>query len=438
MNTADETAPAGLDARRAALDLLERVRGGEALDDALGACRSFNDLAGPDRAFARTLTSHGLRRRGGIDHILGAYIDRPLPKKAARVMDVLRLAAVQSLILKTPDHAAVSTATALAHDRRETAGYAGLVNAVARKIAKAGPAQLEKVPSRADTPAWLWRSWERAFGPRAARAIADAHRHAPPLDLTVKIAADARDWAARLGADLLPPGTLRLRNVSDVAALEGYHDGAWWVQDLAASLPARLLGEVSGKKVFDLCAAPGGKTLQLAAAGAQVTAVDIAAPRLERLSENLARVGLAAETVAQDVLRWTPAEKADAVLIDAPCSATGTIRRHPDILWRKSETDIAALARLQAQLIDRAVAMLKPGGALVYCVCSLQPEEGERQAEAALARHRALRRVPADAEAIGGLPSAIDRHGDLRTLPFMLGQSGGMDGFFAFCARLAG
>ena len=239
----------------------------------------------------------------------------------------------------------------------------------------------------------------------------------------------------RLGAMLLPTGSLRLRDVHDVTALDGFTDSVWWVQDAAAALPARLLGDVAGKRVFDLCAAPGGKTLQLAAAGADVVAVDISAPRLERVTENLTRTQLKAEIVVADVLRWTPTEKADAVLLDAPCSATGTIRRHPDIPWTKSETDIAALVELQKRMIDHALTLLKPGGVLVYCTCSLQAEEGEGQIAAALARHAGLARIPVGAGDIGDLKEAVNRHGDLRTLPSMLADIGGMDGFFA--ARLA-
>ncbi len=438
----EQTAPAeradGLEARRAALDLLTRMAGGASLDEAMGASRAFGDLEGSDRGFARALATAVLRRRGGLDHVLGAYIDRPLPKRAARVMDVLRLAAAQTLILRTPDHAAVSTAVTLAGERRETAGYAKLVNAVARKIAKAGPEALEKLPARTDTPAWLWRAWERAYGPQAVRKIAEAHRTEPPLDLTLKDPAEAERWAGRLGAELLPGGSLRLTGVHDVRALEGYGEGAWWVQDVAASLPAKLLGDVMGKRVFDLCAAPGGKTLQLAAAGANVVAVDISPPRLERVSENLARTGLSAAIVAEDMLKWRPNEKADAILLDAPCSATGTIRRHPDIPWTKTETDIAALASLQARMIAHALDFLKPGGVLVYCVCSLQAEEAEKQAEAALARHQNLSRKPVEPEEIDGRADAVSRKGDLRTLPSMLGAQGGMDGFFAARFVLAG
>ncbi|GJL94053.1 MAG: MFS transporter [Hyphococcus sp.] len=425
------TSASGLDSRRAALDLLARIRRGFLLDEALSACISFDELEGPDRSFAYALTVTVLRRRGTIDHLLGAYIDRPLPKKLARVMDILRLAAAQTLFLGTPDHAAVSTAVTLAGDRKEIAGYAKLINAVARKVAKAGTAALEKVPARADTPAWMWRSWERNYGPQGTRAIAEAHRQEPPLDLTLKNPADATLWADRLQAETLPTGSLRLRNISDVKKLDGFGDGVWWVQDTAASLPTRLLGDVSGKKVFDLCAAPGGKTLQLAAAGAEVISVDISDPRLQRVRENLGRTGLTAAIVTEDVLRWSPDEKADAILLDAPCSATGTIRRHPDIPWVKHETDIAALTSLQARMIDHALSLLKPGGTLIYCVCSLQAAEGEKQAQAALKRHDKLTRKAVTADEISGFGEAINRHGDLRTLPSMLAEKGGMDGFYA-------
>ena len=346
-------------------------------------------------------------------------------------MDILRIAAAQSLLLETPPHAAVSTAVSLASERRENAGYAKLINAVARKISNSGGAALAKLPARTDTPGWLWRAWERNYGPQLTRIIAEAHHREPPLDLTLKNPADAERWRESLDAELLPTGSLRLNRISDVKALEGFEDGAWWVQDTAASLPAKLLGDIKDKRVFDLCAAPGGKTLQLAAAGARVTAVDKAGVRLRRVVENLERVGLTAETIAEDVLDWTPTEKADAILLDAPCTATGTIRRHPDIPWSKSETDVTALAALQTKMIDHAAALLKPGGVLVYCVCSLQRAEGETQAKEALARNPALTRRPVSPDEIGGLAEAISRDGDLRTLPSMLGPQGGMDGFFA-------
>lgn len=429
----------GVEARRAVLEILDRVNDGATLDDAISRTRPFEHLEGPDRSFARLLAATTLRRRGAIDHLIGAYLDRPLPKKSARVMDILRIAAAQALILETPAHAAVSTSVELANERGETGGYASLVNAIARKIAAAGKEALDKVPVRTDTPGWIWRSWERSFGPKGAKAIAEAHRKTPPLDITLKPSEDRDAWIARFQeagheAVALPAGAIRFKRVSDITALPGFEAGAWWVQDIAASLPVKLFGDLAGKSVFDLCAAPGGKTLQLASAGASVTAVDKSGVRLERVQENLARTRLAATLVEDDALRFRPAEKADAILLDAPCTATGTIRRHPDIPWSKGETTLAALAELQGKLIDHALSLLKPGGVLVYCVCSLQREEGEAQAKAALARHQGLARLPISPEEIGGLEKAVNRDGDLRTLPSMLSAEGGMDGFFA--ARL--
>ncbi len=420
----------GLAPRRAALDVLTLVGAGRTLDQALEDCRSFNALEGPDRGLAHALAANVLRRRGSLDHAIGGHLGRPFPKRSARTMDILRLAAAQSLLLNTPDHAAVSTSVALAQEFRETAGYDGLVNAVARKIAKAGPASIGALPDRIDTPGWMWRGWERNCGPDVARAIARAHQKEAPIDLTPREPRDAPAIAADLTGALLATGSVRVAAGTKIATLAGYGEGRWWVQDAAAALPARLLGDVSGRLVFDLCAAPGGKTMQLAAAGAEVVAVDIEGSRLKLVVENLARTRLSAETIKADILDWAPDRRADAILLDAPCTATGTIRRHPDILWSKTEATLASLAALQAKMIDKALTLLKPDGLLVYCTCSLQPEEGERQIAAALSRHPDLERVKITADEIGGLP-ALTRDGDLRTAPSMLAAEGGIDGFFA-------
>lgn len=428
--------PPGLPARRAALDVLTLVAAGRTLDQALEDCRSFNALEGPDRGLAHALAAGVMRRRGAIDHMIGLYIDRPIPRRSARATDILRLAAVQSLFLKTPDHAVVSTAVALAQEFRETAGYAGLVNAVARKIAKAAATDaVAKLPERIDTPGWMWRGWERNFGAETARTIARAHQSEAAIDLTPRDPRDAARLAETLNAKLLPTGSVRLASGAKITMLAGFAEGEWWVQDAAAALPARLLGDVRGKLVYDLCAAPGGKTMQLAAAGAEILAVDAEGARLKTVAENLVRTGLTAETLKTDILDWIPPRLADAVLLDAPCTATGTIRRHPDILWTKREADLQSLAALQTKMIDKALTLLKPGGMFVYCTCSLQPEEGEKQAATALARHPALKRVPVTPVEIGGL-AAITRDGDLRTHPAMLTAEGGLDGFFAARFRI--
>lgn len=426
---------AGLSARRSALDILMLIRAGQPLDAAIENCRSFQALEGPDRGFARALASTVLRRQGTLDALLAPYLEKPLPKRAERAMDILRLAAAQMTLMGVADHAAVDTAVGLAKAFQETKGYSGLINAIARKIARSGKTALEKLPARADTPGWLWRSWERAYGPNGVKAIADAHRREPPLDLTLKPGVDATALAAALGGIVTPLGGVRLPAAGNVAALEGFARGDWWVQDAAASLPARLLGDVAGKTVQDWCAAPGGKTMQLAAAGATVVALDSSGPRLKLVAENLQRTGLRAETVKADLLNWTPAAPADAILLDAPCSATGTIRRNPDILWSRREEDIGVLTTLQGKLIDRAVAALKSGGTLVYAVCSLQPEEGERQIEEALKRHPSLRRAPLAKNDLQGLAEAVTSAGDVRTLPSMWPDLGGVDGFYA--ARIA-
>ena len=419
------------DPRAIALDLLGDVlRRRRPLDEALAAHRDLARLEPRDRAFARLLVTTALRRLGQIDAAIDARLERPLPAKRAMVRDILRLGVAQLAFLDLAPHAAVDTSVALTRARGQE-GLKGLVNAVLRRVSEAGPL-LEGDPAHLNVPDWLWQSWEAAYGTETAATIARANLREAPLDITLKDPETAARWAAALDAEILPTGNLRRRAGGNPADLPGFAEGAWWVQDAAAALPARLLGDVSGLRVADLCAAPGGKTLQLAAAGARVTAVEISDQRLLRLRANLARVGLGAEIVAADAAAWTPPEPFDAVLLDAPCTATGTLRRHPDIAWNKDPDDVRRLAALQDRLLAAALRMVKPGGTVVYATCSLQPEEGEPRIAALLAA--GAERVPVAPAELPGLEAAVTSAGDLRTLPCYWAESGGIDGFYA--ARL--
>ncbi len=391
--------------------LAERPQAAEA---AFADAPGLDRLSTRDRAFARSLYTNTLRRLGEIDALLRTRLQR---RPALRVMNLLRLGVTQLHVLRTPPHAAVAETVTLA-----PAHARGLVNAVLRRLADA---PFEDAPER-NAPAWLRARWTAAYGGAGFAAIAAAHAIEPPLDLTVKADPDA--WAARLNAVRLPNGTLRLARAGMIEDLPSYAEGAWWVQDVAASLPAALLGPVAGMPVLDLCAAPGGKTAQLAAAGARVTAVEAAPERAETLRRNLDRLRLDAEIIIADARGDGPAF--GHILLDAPCTATGTVRRHPDILWSKRPENLAHLVRHQRDLLDAAIARLAPGGALVYAVCSLEPEEGPEQIEAALNRHPGLARREIAAEELGGLPLRPTVEGDLRTLPSDLGDQGGMDGFF--------
>lgn len=421
-----------MSSRRAALAVLDGTLAGKAtLDRAFERAADRYRLAGPDRAFARALAAVTLRRLGEIDDALKPFLKRPLPRKALSARNILRLGAAQLLFLETPPHAAVGETTDLATGA--AAGYRGLANAVLRRLSERSSPPAENA-ARLNTPGWLWESWRAAYGYPTTADIAAAHGVEPPLDLTV-LKGDPADWAARLEAELLPTGSLRRRRAARVADLPGYAEGAWAPQDAAAALPARLLGDVGGKAVLDLCAAPGGKTAQLAAAGARVVAVDQVAARMDRLRENMARLGLEAETVVADVKDWRPRAPADAVLLDVPCSATGTIRRHPDIPWTRANADVRALAPIQADLLEAAAEAVRPGGLLVYACCSLQPEEGEAPVGRFLKRRADFVRAPLTEGEIPGLPAdAINALGDLRTLPSFWPDLGGMDGFYA--ARL--
>jgi 16S rRNA (cytosine967-C5)-methyltransferase len=432
----------GFAVRRIAADLIEGVlRRHRALDELLDGAGThsagLNSLPERDRALARALVATVLRRLGTLRHLLSQFLDRGLPAQAPRVETALLLGAAQILFFDVPDHAAVDLAVRVAQSDRAAARFAGLVNAVLRRIAREGAQRLAALDLVAlDTPAWLIARWSKTYGQETARAIATANSREPALDLTVKN--DPAAWAAQLDGRVLPNGTVRTIAHGTVTALPGFSEGAWWVQDAAASLPARLFGDITGKRVADLCAAPGGKTAQLAAAGAHVTAIDRAPARLDRVRENLARLQLAAELVCADVVTWTTEEQFEAVLLDAPCSSTGTIRRHPDVPWLKRESDVAILARVQGQLIERALALTRKGGTLIYCTCSLEPEENEAVVAALLERESGVRRVPILASELFGRTEFISKDGDLRTLPCQLADAdsrfSGLDGFYA--ARL--
>ena len=419
--------------RGIALDLIAAVlRRKRPLDDAIEDNSAMHELSGRDRAFARLLVATALRRLGQIDALIADCLSTPLAPRAATVHDILRLGVAQLLFLRTPPHAAVATSVDLAHSRGFLS-HKGLVNAVLRRLSIEGEARVVAHDApRLNTPDWLWQSWTRAYGEATARAVAASHLKEAPLDLTLRD--DAEAWCTKLQGMLLPTGTLRRASGGSLVSLPGYAEGAWWVQDAAAALPARLFGDLQGREVVDLCAAPGGKTAQLAAAGARVTAVDRSTRRLERLVANLDRLVLPIEAVAADGLIWRPPRPVDAVLLDAPCSTTGAIRRHPDVPHLKLPEDVSRLAAVQDNLLRSAIDMLRPGGILVFCTCSLEPQEGVERIAALLRSGAPVVRRAIDPGEIGVGRDWITDQGDLRTLPCYFGEYDGIDGFFG--ARL--
>jgi 16S rRNA (cytosine967-C5)-methyltransferase len=403
-------------ARAGALKLLEAAlgrRGGldEALDNA-----GYRKLSQQDRAFARAVVMATLRRLGPIDRALDGRLKREPPSPAR---NLLRLGLAQAFYLDTPGFAAVNTTVELAPKPLRP-----LVNAVLRGVLRDGPL---KDDPQALAPDWLMARWRVAFGEATALAIAGQIAEEPATDLTLRAPADAA-LAEILEAEVLSSGSLRTRLRGDIATWPSYAEGRWWVQDAAAAIPARLLGDLSGRTALDLCAAPGGKTLQLAAAGAAVTALDRSAGRLRRVTAGLARTGLAAETLAADAAHWADARTFDAVLLDAPCSATGTFRRHPDVLWNARPGDIAALSDVQAGLLASAAGRVTPGGRLLYSVCSLEPEEGEAQIRAFLAARADFSLDPIQTGEGGAPAESLAPEGWLRILPHHM--AGGLDGFF--------
>jgi 16S rRNA (cytosine967-C5)-methyltransferase len=434
--------PAGLPAREAAVRLISAVlRHGRSLDEALAKEFQSSALAPRDRGLARLIAATVLRRLGELELVLSGFLEKPLPERQGDLWPILLAGAAQLLFLATPPHAAVGLAVDQARLDRHARRYDRLVNALLRRTVREGADVLAGCDAvKLNIPAWLFERWTKTYGEEDARRIAEASLAEAALDIAVKD--DAAAWAERLGGIVLATGAVRLEAGGRIEDLAGYAEGAWWVQDAAAALPARLLGDLKDRTVADLCAAPGGKTAELAAAGARVTAVELAGARLVRLKSNLERLHLTAELVEADAATWRPERAFDAVLLDAPCTATGTIRRHPDILRLKRLEDVAALAALQARLLDNAVHLLKPGGMLVYCTCSLEPEEGSEQIARLLAREPRLARAPIKAGECGIAPEWITPAGDLRTLPFhrpdMRTEFGGLDGFYAARLVLAG
>ena len=424
----DDSADIGVEARIAAGVLLNAALEGRGGLDAALSFREVSSLPGPDRAFARAVAMAALRRLGEIDQILDRKLQKGPP---LAVRTILRVALAQMLILETPAFAAVSTAVKLAEREPKTRPYKNLVNAVLRGIDREGPGL---TTAESNLPEWLAARWRASYGEAALVGLALAAREEPATDLSVKPEVDGAAVAEAVEGEVLPGGSIRTGRRGDLASWPGFDDGVWWVQDAAAAVPGRLLAPQAGEAVIDLCAAPGGKTLQLAASGASVVALDRSAVRLKRLEENLERTGLTAEVVATPAEDWEDERVFDAVLLDAPCTATGTFRRNPEVLRATKPADVAKLADVQHRLLDAAAERVKPGGRLVYCVCSLEREEGETQIIAFLRRNAAFRTAPADPAAVGAPAEALTPEGWLRILPSMWAEKGGVDGFFV--ARL--
>jgi 16S rRNA (cytosine967-C5)-methyltransferase len=436
------------DARAVALHMLGRIIQkkhtlDEALDEAFAADAPAASLEARDRGFARLLVATVLRRRGQIDDVLKRCLSKPLKETDSRLLNILRLGAAQILFLETPPHAAVNSTVSLAGKH---ASQRGLINAILRRLDREGRTwtaeQSENgAAEELNTPAWMWQSWCEAWGVDAARQVARCHAFEAPLDLTMNPRAEAAVLPTELEAIELPNGSLRRSAGGRIEDLPGYEEGHWWVQDVSATLPAHLLLNTLKDNpqgaVIDLCAAPGGKTAQLAATDHPVTAVDLSGKRLQRLSENLTRLQLEAKVVKADLRKWQPDAQVAGVLLDAPCSATGTIRRHPDAAWSKSPAEVERLSTIQEGLVEAAVEMLAPGGVLIYCTCSLQPEEGEVRA-AAMRERSDLVHLPVTPEEAPGFEAAITPTGDVRILPGLvaspdIGENSlpsGNDGFF--------
>ncbi|MFC7048050.1 16S rRNA (cytosine(967)-C(5))-methyltransferase RsmB [Emcibacter nanhaiensis] len=422
-----------LESRLAALYLLEQILDrGQALDGAFeNCCRKFSALDQRDRAFVRHLVTTCLRRLGQLNAMINFCTPRNLTPKQARVRHILQLGLTQLLYMEVPAHAAVDSSVRLADSQKNPGDrqLKGLVNAILRRIDRERDVFDEKFSDLfLNVPKWLRNSWLERFGKGPARRIMPVLLEEPPLDLTLKPGENPEAWAEKLGGEVTPFTGVRLKRAGQVEKLSGYDEGAWWVQDLAARLPAELLGAHAGDRVLDLCAAPGGKAVQSAAKGCKVTAVDISEKRLSRLRDNMTRLNLEVAVAVSDAAEYRPDEPFPYILLDAPCSSSGTLRRHPDMAWTKSPADIDSLAEIQRRILRSAVDMLAPGGTLIYCVCSMEAAEGPEQIRALLADDLPLNRDRIRPEELPGLEQSIGPDGDVQTLPWH--TPGGMDGFY--------
>ncbi len=415
--------------------VLERKTSLDGMFDNANGNPAYRLLEDNDRALTRAIVNTALRQLRRINAIFASYLKNPLPEGAHALQHILTVGAAQILFLDIPDHSAVDLAVEHAHSDPRTRRFANLVNALLRRLVREKNSILDEVGTElSPLPEWLDKRLVSAYGPQTAAAIGAACLDMPAIDISVK--SDPALWAEKLGGIVLPTGSVRLGvQTGGLTALEGFAEGEWWVQDAAASIPARLFGNIAGSRVVDLCAAPGGKTAQLILSGAEVTALDQSASRIRRLKANLARLKLDATVIETNMADFQPDVLFDAALLDAPCSSTGTIRRHPDIAWTKGLEDVRKLAGVQEKLLDHALNIVRPGGIVVFSNCSLDPLEGEMLVDGLLKRRPDVKRIAVKKEDWPGLEDAITPQGDIRTTPAMLKLTpefpSGMDGFYA-------
>ena len=415
--------------RAVALDLLNSIFVKKrTLDQAIFTCKTFDTLPPADKGFARLLTVTVMRRAGQIDNIIQCFLRKGMPSGARDFKNILRIACAEILFLDGKAHAAVDTAVTLV-EAKKLLHLKGLANAVLRRLANEGKSKLKGIPVRLNYPNWLITSWTKHYGSEKAGKIFEICVQEPMLDISVK--SEPSYWAKRLDGKVLANGSIRRKFSGRIENLPGYDEGAWWVQDAGATLPVQLFGKLDGANVLDVCAAPGGKTAQLLCSGANVTSIDISSVRMRRLKENLDRLGLKAELIHVDIKKWDTNKLFDFIFLDAPCSATGTIRRNPDVLIHKTYEDIQKLSVVQMEILQTVSKFVRPGGQLLYCTCSLQYEEGEAQVDHFLSKNKGFSRDPIGAHEIGDFSDAINENGDLRLLPYHLEGNTGTDGFFA-------